>query len=348
MIVSDAILIIHGTRERCIGFAAHVRARVGEVMALEPAAVFECTSVLKPSDGEAASPEVLAALLIVALAQPEVAAPFAIDALDVGRRLAARLESHKQPEAALEVLELLAEISPEHPGVRRDLTGILRRQGLVQELVERQLARAKSLLRVGRTEDAIAQLREILLLDRNRKDVARMIRDLRFQAVDGARSRRFRVRAAVAALVLSIAGSFVVLHEVQSWRRFSGLHPASADDLAAMRTRLDELEQFMDDTPLWHGSLGALEERGELRVAIGILEERQMLEAERQLGAERQRAEEADLARARGLMHAEAGDFERALSEFQHSLQVSTTEWPHRARVSRDIDAIAELLEERR
>jgi hypothetical protein len=115
-----------------------------------------------------------------------------------------------------------------------------------------------------------------------------------------------------------------------------------------MRARLGAIEAFIADTPVWHGSLGALEERGELRVAIGRLEEQQALDVERAREAERQRAEEADLARARGLMHAEAGDFERALSEFQHSLQVSAANWPHRERVSRDVDAIAELLEARR
>ena len=72
------------------------------------------------------------------------------------------------------------------------------------------------------------------------------------------------------------------------------------------------------------------------------------LEDERQqkLAAERRELDEqAEVARIRAIHRAEAQDFRGALSEFKSALELASLDWPARAQVQNEIEALALYLE---
>ena len=346
LIVRDATLAVNGAPESRGEPKVHLRTRVKDLEAFDPRAFQEFVEVLNASAvGEESDPEVLEALLVLGLSQPQMAAHMALSPVSVGRQLAARLERLGEVEHAIAVLELLAEHHPGHRALERDLAALMRRQGLVQDLVDRYHERAQSLLKVGKTAEAIEWLREILLLDRSRKDVARMIRDLRFQEVEDRAGRQRRWKTSFAVLGVSLLGSLLVLREVEVLRTYLELAPAEEQELGSMRARLAAVEAFHTDYPIWHRSLGILSELAELRTEIDELEARALAADERHRAELQQRAEEALLAYGEGRERADGGDLQGALRAFERALNKAPGGWPQRERVLRDVEAIRKELE---
>ncbi len=347
LIVRDALLVVHGDPTVPEDPEKHLASRVKEARSFGRRVVEDCLSVLAPSaGGDDCDPEVLEAVLILALAHPKLAADHALEPVVVGRRLAASLEKSGDTGTAHRSLLALAEFLPGNRAIERDLAGLMRREGMVQDLVERYLDRAKRLLDEGKKQEAIPCLREVLQLDRSRKDVARMIRDLRFDEVDEIKKRRRRVRVAVLVVLLSLGASLVGLREVQVSRDYRKLPPGEEGDLVSLRARLSALEGFVDEYPVWHGSLGVLQERSALRVEIDRLNEETLTRREMSAAKTRRQQKQADGARVKARNLAEARDFEGALAEFRRALELAAYDWEHRARTERDIAAIEEFLAE--
>jgi tetratricopeptide (TPR) repeat protein len=348
LIVRDATLAVNGAPESRGQPEAHLRQRVDEVAGFDRKTVEECLQVLSKSigGGEDDDPEILEALVVLGLSQPELAQQTGLSPLATGRKLAARLERGGEADHALAVLELLAEHFPGQKTLERDLAGLMRRKGMVQELVERYIAQAQKLLKQGKDGEAIEWLREVLLLDRTRKDIARMIRDLRYQEADTFKERKKRWRVASLSLGLSLLLTTGFLHEYVVLKEFEQLTPLTNGDQAAMNQRLGELETFMERHPIWHGSLKVVGERAHLRIEIDRIHQKQLLAEDKRHEELVRRREEANLARERGLLAFDAGDYLAALSEFQQALELSPPEWPVRERLERDIQAIHAFIDD--
>ena len=121
LIVRDATLAINGAPETRGETDEHLRSRVEEVKSFDRDTFAQCVEVLCESvGGEDTDPEVLEALTVLGLSQPQLATQLGISSVATGRRLAARLERLDEPEQGLAVLELLVEHHPGHRAVERD------------------------------------------------------------------------------------------------------------------------------------------------------------------------------------------------------------------------------------
>jgi len=338
LIVRDATLAINGAPEKRTEPRAHVQARIAEVANLDARTAEECVEVLSSvAGGEGAEPEVLEALVIVALAHPGLAEQLGLDAVVTGRRLATRYERLGEIERALAVLETLLQSVPGQPSLERDLALLMRRQGMVQDLVGRYFERAKKLMREGRNQEASGWLREVLQLDPGRKDAARLIRDLRFKHQNNVQRRGVGLRFVLGALSFSLLLSYGVLREFRLSQEFRTLSQPVGGNLGSLKRRLSDLEQFIRAHPVWHGALAVLSERSELRVQLEVFEEKLRQEREAQERARRESLESADLSRARGMLAVEQGDLQGALDSFRQALEFGGRDWTHFERVSRDV-----------
>ncbi len=282
----------------------------------------------------------LEALIILGLAHPDVLERHRISLAVEGRRLAVLLERAGELERARSVLELLAGRMPGERTIDHELAGILRRSGNTDELVDRYLRRAESAVEEGNISEAIPWLQEILLLDRTRRDVARMIRDLRYQEAERQTGRRRRNRLLVVLVLISAALTAAVGREVKVHREFAQLAPADPDQPETLYQRREALEKFIATHRVWLGVLSATSERDELTQAIAD-HEREVARREHAQEAKKRRQNElAEAARMRGLMFAEREDFERALVDFEKALSLTDDQWEHRAQVEADVAAI--------
>jgi tetratricopeptide (TPR) repeat protein len=344
LIVRDATLAINGAPEKRGHLSEHLPLRVAEVAHMEPRTAEECVEVLSAvAGGEGADPEVLEALVIVALAHPALAHRLGLATVNTARRLASSYERAGDVEAAKILLETLAKHFPGQDTIERDLSQLMRRSGMAKDLVERYFARAKTLIREGRNEEAAGWLREVLQLDKNRKDAARLLRDLRIK-----HARRFQPRARswrgpFALLILGLGATFVVLRELRLRREFESLPGVVSGDDASLQRRLEELDRFLERNPLWHGTLGILQERSELRVQRALVAERERVAREAVELAERERLESAELARQRGLLLFQSEDVSGAIAAFREALEFGGADWPHRASVERDLADLVAL-----
>ncbi len=338
LIVRDATLAINGAPEKRREPSEHLRLRVAEVTNMEARTAEECIEVLSAvAGGEGADPEVLEALVIVALAQPALSKRMNLPTLTTGRRLAARYERSADIDAALAVLELLQQHFPGQESLERDMAQLMRRQGMVKDLVGRYFERARRLIREGRHNEAAGWLREVLQLDPARKDAARLLRDLRFKGAGRSQRRSGGVRFLFVATLLSVGLSYLVLREFRLREELRAIPTAALGNRAALERRLVEIEQFITAHPVWHGALMALAERSELRIQLAVLAEQMRAGREAEQRAERERLEAAELCRQRGLMLAQSGDLKGALTALREALSYGGDDWPERERVSKDV-----------
>ena len=350
LIVRDATLAVNGAPESRGDVGEHLVERVDELAAMDAATVEACLDVLRPvAEGNGADPESLLALTTLGVAHPEICRRHGISSIAPGRRYAARQEQAGDPEAAKAVLRFLIDRFPGQKSLERDYAAVLRRQGMVQDLVERYHERAQSLLKEGKTHEAIGWLQEILQIDHSRKDVARQIRDVRLRQ---SRSQRWSLRGLRSVLVLLMLGgglAWLVTHEQRASEAFRALPKVQAGDIPSLRRRLAALDEFVAANPWWHGAFSVVTERTEIRTKLAQLEHHQALQADSLRTLELfDKAEAADLARGRALMHADSGNFPQALEDFQLALSLAPADWPARQRVERDLAAVQAFLEERR
>ena len=288
----------------------------------------------------------LEALLILGLAHPKIAKRYNISLAAEGRRLAVLLENAGENDRARGLLELLLKHEPEAREIERDLSSLMRREGSIDELVERLMRNAEEQVDAGRPMEAVAWLQEILLHDSSRRDVARMIRDLRYsEATRRQRSTR-RNRIAILLIILSTAISALVVREVQVANEVDALPVAAVDDLPALQLRMAGIDQLVSTHKAWIGMFTLLEERGELRERIDTVEA-QVAKRERELGRRRvERETIADAARLKGTEAVENKDYAGALAHFRRALEFGSSSWAVRERTVADIAALEEWMEE--
>ncbi len=286
----------------------------------------------------------LEALVILGLAHPDVLSEARISLAVEGRRLAVLLERSGDVERAQALLEFLAGHMPLDRTVDQELAGLMRRNGNTAELVERYLARADDAVNGGRVSEAIPWLQEVLLLDRTRRDVARMIRDLRYGEVERERRKRRGVR-----LVLGLSGLCFLVTMGVAWnreaaRRYANLPSVSGSNLQMMAARLEALQDLSATRPVWTGSLKVREEQDRIHWQM---REVQRLEREEQIAAElaeQLQLAQAEAARVRGLTHAERGDFKAALAAFGEALDKAPEGWEHLPQIRVDHEALSQHL----
>lgn len=346
LIVRDAALAINGAQEKRAEPRAHLAARIREVARMDERTAEECVEVLgSVASGEGADPEVLEALLVVALAQPGLAERLSMPTLATGRRLAAALERRSDIDSALAVFEVLAKHFPGTESLERERIQLERRQGTVEDLVRRYFERAKKLLREGRTSEAAGWLREVQQLDPGRKDALRLLRDLRFKTGNRGQKKSGRMPALFFVALLALGGSYGVLREARLMREHRALPTAAGDNSVALKRRLGELERFIARNPVWHGAFQAVSERSTLRVQVSVLEEQ---EHEARMAAERaesERLEAAELLRRQGEIYVQAGDLARAQEFLRRALERGGPGWSEFDRVSLDIADIESAIE---
>ena len=118
----------------------------------------------------------LEALVVLGFAHPDVMRKHRIALSAEGRRLGGLLEKAGRSERAREIFEMLCERFPTDRTFELELAGVVRRSGNSEELIERYMERAQEHVNRKEMDDALPWLQEVLALDRNRKDVTRMIR----------------------------------------------------------------------------------------------------------------------------------------------------------------------------
>lgn len=282
----------------------------------------------------------LEALLILGLAHPHILEQYKVSLAAEGRRLSALLENRGEEERARGLMELLAQHAPEDRGIQQELASMMRRFGEVDELIARCLARADEEVSAGRPMDAIPWLQEILLHDQSRRDVARMIRDLRYDEMAKEASKKRTGRLALVVLALSLGLTALFMRERSIRSAYEALPAAPADDMQALSARLAGVEGLLEDNSFWFGMMGAVSERSELRERVDALEAAEAEHDRVVEGIAYQRQAMAESARLQGLELVARSSFEDALYQFQRALELSPPDWDRRERVIRDITAI--------
>lgn len=286
----------------------------------------------------------LEALLILGLAHPDVLKKNRISLAVEGRRLGILLERNGEVDRARSVLELLSVRLPDERTIDHELAGLLRRSGNTDELVARYLKRAEAFIENGRVKEAIPWLQEILLLDRSRRDVARMIRDLRYEEAEKQVLVGRRNRWLVSLTLCATLATAVIYREITVRREFQALPEAVLSDRGLVTARLGAINEFIEEKRLWGGILGAKEEAARLE---DRLDEMDHIESQRikAAAAEQQRALELlENTRAEGLRLAERLEFQKALSAFERCLELKVPGWEHESRVRADVEALRNLL----
>lgn len=284
----------------------------------------------------------LEALLVLGLAHPDLLERHRISMPQEGRRLAVLLEKRGEADRAQTLLELLVARHPADRTLDHELSGVMKRSGNLDRLVERHLSRAEEAMREGNRSEAQRWLREVLALDSTRRDVARMIRDLRFEEGQIRAAWRKRLQLTAAVIVLVGAASAAVWRELTLDQAYASVPPAATGDVPAMQARLAAIDTMIEEHPLWLSMWEAGRERSRLRTEIERCESERAAR-ERKLAEERARIETlAEGERARARLYAEQYEFSRALDHFRNALQHAPPDWAYRAQVQRDIDAILE------
>lgn len=270
------------------------------------------------------------------------------------RHLALLLADEGRADRAIEVLEYLLARTPDNKEIETDLAEMMRKAGRGDELVESYLQQARSEAARGHTDEAVRWLQEVLVIDRSRRDVQRMIRDLRFE--DTYRSMRWsRLRHALGRFCVTMLKLAVVVGilAAATWRdlrvrdRFQALPPADLTDLDSVRGRLMAVDDFIRSHRVWSGVLQASHERGELRSSVHRLEGEAAERARREADAQLVRQAMVDSALERGRMAITAGKYDTAIAEFEAALELAGPAWERADEVRADVEAIRAFNEER-
>ncbi len=326
------------------GARADIKELVGRASELfdDDSAHARCEQLFERLSADAGNRIALESVVVLALARPDVVGRLRLPLAQEGRRLAVLLERGGDAQRAQSVLELLLARFPSDRAVERDLSGLMRRNGNLARLVERHLSRADECVRDGRRDEAVRWLREVLMLDPQRRDVARMIRDLNYADTERRGAWRKGLKAAGVSLLCLSALSGVVWREIDIDERFERIPQAPEGDLNAMQARLSALDEIVDQSPLWMGLFRVSRERSGLREKV------ERLRAER---AE----EQARLQQARGLattlaesqyslarLAAQQYRFDEMRQHLESALSYAPADWKEREQIERELAALDE------
>ena len=281
----------------------------------------------------------LEALLILGLAHPDVLAKHRVSLETEGRRLAVLLEHAGEVERARHLLETLTGSLPAIARAERHRAEA-ERFGPDQEQIEFHLRKADDAAAIGRLQAAIEHLQQVVQLDRERRDVQRMIRDLRFRQQERSRKARRFLRFSAVVIAVAGAGWVVVDREGRIAERYRAIAPATGGDLASLRLRLAAIDDLVGGHLPWTGLPRALLEQRALRREVNALEDTRAA-SERTERAERAaRLQEAEDLRSRALVYAQQKRFPEALADLRRALDVAGAGWERRASVEAEIASI--------
>ena len=300
----------------------------------------------------------LEALLILGLAHPTILERHRISLRTEGRRLATMLEHRGQSDRARYLLEVIDQNAPDEsfvveaeasspvpaePASKHKTKGQPVDTKDPVELVAEYLRRADKAAESGHTNEAIHWLQEVVALDRNRRDVVRMIRDLRWG--ENERKSRNKRRLKVAVLVLLVCGfAFVIRQRELSIGEQYHAIPGATGEIASLRARLGSIDELLAANYVWIGMAPALREQNRLRRQISVAEAK-AAEAEHLAKIARaQKSEEAKAALSRGMLLAQQGHFEEALVDLRKSLELTDETWTERKQVESNVAAIEAWL----
>lgn len=290
--------------------------------------------------------EELEAVVVLWLAQPKALARRGEALGAAARRLATAYERRGDAVRAQALLEQLAARNPGDKALAHELASLMQRSGNTDRLVERYLRSAEEAIREGRRHDAVTWMREVLAVDRSRRDVARMIRDLQFEEADKRRAWRRRMRVTGLLMVLAALVLGGIWRESWLQQRYAAIASVEENDLPGLRDRLAQIDYLIASSPLWMGAFQASGERAELRAAIAKHESRLLRE---QMAAEaelRRRIDEAESDYVRARDAVDEGDLQAALRHYQQALAVAPADWYARERTDADVKAIRAWLEQ--
>lgn len=293
---------------------------------------------------EPESIEGLQALLVLGLAHPKFFARHHAKLMQEGRRLASLLEQAGDIDGAQALLESLSWKNPDDRKLERDLAKVMKRTGNADHLIERYLRRAETAIGEGRRDEAVSWLREALTIDRSRRDVSRMIRDLQFDQKSKRRSLRTFARSTllIVLLVGGVAGG--VYRERWVTERLDSLLATEARGLDAKRERLAALDVLIQSNPLWYGAFRASGERKRLREEIAVLEAERADERLQSEVALHERRDMADSAHLRARMETKNGNYAKARLELLTALECAPEGWPLLGQVQADLAALDAAL----
>src|SRR6185295_7888998 len=109
------------------------------------------------------------------------------------------------------------------------------------------------------TTEAIRWLQEVVALDRNRRDVVRMIRDLRWGENERKARNSKRVKLFCLALALCGVAYGVYWREGHIDAQYHAIPPAT-QELSSLRERLDAIDSILASNYVWIGMGPALRE----------------------------------------------------------------------------------------
>ena len=285
----------------------------------------------------------LEALVMLGFAHPEVARKHHIALATEGRRLGMLLEKAGRVDRAQEVFELLCDYAPTDRTMEIELAGVIRRAGNTDELIERYMERALEHMAAGESKEALPWLQEVLSLDRNRKDVSAMIRDVRHDQHHRLTSKRSNRRFAVVFLLVLGVAAAIGYRERKLHSSYMAIPAVEEGNVLSMGARMASLELFQSENPYWLGKSRV--EREITALAAEVQESLfQMVEAEKaRAQAHADKVAEADNFRRLGLQSSDLGLFSKARVHFESALKVAPADWPHVATLARDVKAIREM-----
>lgn len=209
-----------------------------------------------------------------------------------------------------------------------------------QELIERHLRQADEAAQSGRTKEAIACLREVLALEPGRRDVTRLLRDLRQAQKDRKKRLGRGLKTMLVVIALGAAAYGVWMREESVRSRYLDIPPAKGDDPASLRARASAIEDLIASERFWFSMKDALEDKGRIEAQLRRRTEESEKERHEAAMVLEERVQNADAARVRGLMYAQQGKFDLALADFRQALELAPKGWEHRKRVQADLAAI--------
>lgn len=283
-------------------------------------------------------PRRLEALLILGLAHPSILERHRISLRTEGRRLAAMLEHQGRFDRARSLLDVIehklgpddgfvveAQASPEEEAAQSE----------IDQLIERADGAAAR----GKNAEAIRYLQEAVAIDPRRRDIARMIRDLRWSEKERSERNVKRLKVAAGVFVLVGLGAAIVLREMHLDARYREL-PAASTDETSLRRRLEAVDELVGSNYVWFGMGPVLREQSRLRRDLDAIDQNAAEREHQTAVARAEREMEASAAHSRGMLLAQQGKFEEAAVDLRRALELSDPTWPERRQVQTNLDAI--------
>ena len=295
----------------------------------------------KPEDSLA-----LEALLVLGLAHPDVHRRHRIGMPQEGRRLAVLLERAGDAVRAEHLLEVLIEQNRSDTTLQGDLAALVRRSGTLGRKVERHLRAAEEAVAQGNRAEAVRWLREVLALEPRRRDVARMIRDLRFEETQVRVGWVRRARTALVACAVVAVLAVLIGRERQIHEELAALPPARPGDLLSTQERVAALQEVFDANLVWATMWSAGQERAALKAEAERLAAAEA-DARARLAEARARARIlADAEHAQARVAADRLEFDAAQQHFEQALRLAPQGWESRGQVEREIALLVEWKRE--